>query len=105
MGSPPLHDRPPAPRSSVRRTVRYPARIDCGNGSPPRDCTILNISAMGARLIVGNQNDIPEEFTLLFGVGGRRRCFVGWRSHGEIDVQFLSEPPRSDPEEKFVLDI
>ena len=81
-----------SPLHSVRRTVRYPAKIDRGDGSPPRDCTILDISDMEARLVVGNHNGVPEEFTLLLGGGGKRRCRVPSRSTGEIEVRFMSEP-------------
>jgi PilZ domain len=79
------------PLRSVRRTLRYPAKIDRGNGSPPRECTILNISDMEARIIVGNAS-LPEEFTLLLGGGGKRRCRLRSRSAGEIEVWFMSEP-------------
>jgi hypothetical protein len=96
-----------SPLRSVRRTLRYPAKIDRGDGSPPRDCTILDISDMEARLVVGNHNGVPEEFTLLLGGGGKRRCRVRSRSTGEIEARFMSEPrqhPRSPCDYSAIMD-
>jgi PilZ domain-containing protein len=81
--------RSPELRRSARRTVRYPARIDAGNGSPVLACTLADISQTGARLVVALGSDPPDEFSLLLG-GASRRCRVVWRSEKQVGVRFLS---------------
>jgi hypothetical protein len=73
-------------RQSTRHDVQYLAQIDPGNGSTPLSCIIGDISVGGARLTVGKQHEVPDEFTLWF----RRRCRVVRRSDGQLGVQFVS---------------
>jgi len=72
-------------RRSERHDVQYLAQIDAGSGATPRSCIICDISNGGAKLTIGPQGEVPEEFTLLF----RRRCRVVRRSDGQIGVQFV----------------
>jgi len=37
-------------RSSRRKSLKYPARIDAGDGSPLRDCVLSDVSETGASL-------------------------------------------------------
>lgn len=74
-------------RNSPRHEVQYLAHIDRGDGAPPVNCIICDISAGGAKLTIGS-HDIPDEFTLLF----RRHCRVIRRSDGQVGVQFLPAP-------------
>jgi len=71
-------------RESPRFDLHYPAYIEVGDGAL-RNCIICDISASGAKLTIGAQQDIPQEFTLLL----RRRCRVIRRADGQIGVQFL----------------
>lgn len=86
-----------AKRNSARKDMQHPAWVEVGDGSPPRSCTLSDVSQTGAKLAIENPSDIPAEFTLLLTGDGtvRRRCRVMRRANGEIGVQFLSaSPPR-----------
>ena len=72
-------------RKSVRYEVHYPAHIDLDGKSPLASCVICDISALGAKLTVREQEQLPSEFTLLF----RRRCRVVHLFDGQIGVQFV----------------
>jgi hypothetical protein len=85
---------PAEKRDSRRRTVRYPASIDLGDGSPPRQCTLCDASEGGAQLLVDDPASLPNRFTLVLGYDGtaRRNCRVMWRSETQIGVQFTKFP-------------
>jgi hypothetical protein len=62
------------------------ATIHCDFDRSPTRCSVAEISARHARVLVANADDIPAEFTLLIGGNGavRRRCTVlEWRP-GEL---------------------
>ena len=78
-------------RKYQRHVVNIPAMIDCGDGSPMRDCTVLEISDAGARVSIESSETLPIEFTLLLTRGGvRRRCRLVWRSEQVIGVEFVT---------------
>jgi hypothetical protein len=72
-------------RKSPRHEVDYLAFIDPGEPREMLNCIICDISASGAKLTVGQQHEIPDEFTLVF----RRRCRVVRRSEGQLGIQFV----------------
>ena len=78
-----LHDRDR--RRSPRHDVQYLAQIDTDSGAGPLSCIICDISNGGAKLTIGTQHEVPDEFTLWF----RRRCRVARRADGQIGVQFV----------------
>jgi len=51
-------------RKTERRLCRRVAKIQFGNGSLPRDCTITDVSDGGVKLIA-EYLDIPPEFTII----------------------------------------
>jgi len=54
------------------------------------DCTIRNMSGVGAALEVDSPVGIPDEFTLLIKPEFvKRNCRVAWRSANRIGVQFV----------------
>ncbi len=57
--------------------------------SPPIRCTVVDISAGGACLELGNAERLPQRFGLLHG-RVRKRCLVVWRRHQKVGVQFSS---------------
>jgi hypothetical protein len=81
-----VEDRLKELRKSARHEVHYLAQIDLGLDVPTLNCIICDISASGAKLTVGVQHEVPDEFTLVF----RRRCRVVRRDDGQIGVQFIS---------------
>jgi hypothetical protein len=50
-----------------------------------------DVSATGAKLVLLEQSEIPDEFTLLLSKYGnvRRRCKISWRSETAVGVQFV----------------
>jgi Mg2+/Co2+ transporter CorC len=78
-------------RKTRRRTVQHPAIVLDSNGSLSCLCTVKDVSATGAKLVLLEQNEIPDEFTLLLSKYGnvRRRCKISWRSATEIGVRFV----------------
>jgi hypothetical protein len=76
-------------RRSERRAYRGLAKIQLGIGSLPRDCTILDVSEGGVRMIAENL-DVPAEFTILFAEG-RRQCRLAWRIGCEFGAQFIDQ--------------
>jgi hypothetical protein len=79
-------------RKNLRRTVRYPATIEVGDDSAPRQCTLCDASQEGAQILVDDPASVPDQFTLVLGYDGtaRRRCRVMWRSDTQIGVEFTS---------------
>ena len=76
-------------RKSERRAYSGQAKIQYGVGSLPRDCTIVDISEGGVRMIAENL-EIPAEFTILFAEG-RRQCRLAWRIGCEFGAQFIDQ--------------
>jgi len=53
-------------------------------------CTVFDISHIGARINVPDSEAIPDNFVLLLAENGsaRRRCRVIWRKPRELGVKF-----------------
>jgi PilZ domain-containing protein len=79
-------------RRNERRAYTGLAKIQFGIGSLPRDCTIVDISDGGIRMIAENL-DVPSEFTVLFAEG-RRQCRLAWRIGCEFGAQFIDQQPK-----------
>jgi hypothetical protein len=79
-------------RKTVRRAVRVPAlALADGTKTALCPCTVIDISAGGAKIKVDNPEAVPTIFLLVLSRGARtvRRCEVRWRSATEIGVRFL----------------
>jgi hypothetical protein len=85
---------PAEKRRSLRRAISYPAYLDLGDGSPPRECTLCDASQEGAQLVVANPDGLPDLFVLALSADGaaRRQCRVVWRTKNQIGVEFLKPP-------------
>ena len=57
-------------RKGLRRSVSYPAYIDLGDGTQPRECSLCDASQEGALLAVRDPNSLPDEFILALSSGG-----------------------------------
>jgi len=56
----------------------------------PYDCSVRNISALGACLEFRANNAIPSNFDLTFDRGRTlRECHVIWRTTSEVGIAFL----------------
>ena len=79
-------------RRSLREPVDFPAWIDRGPTLGLHDCTVVDVSDGGARIIVASSERLPKEFWLILSRNGgrRRKCRIVWRSGGEIGVAYLT---------------
>lgn len=92
-------------RSYKRKSLKYPARIHLGDGSPLRICALSDVSESGARVVLQTPEAVPDEFTLLLGTQGAvpRECRVKWRDGVELGLEFkkaikrILAPPLQQP--------
>ena len=77
-------------RSFQRKSLKYPALLDAGDGKPPRECMLSDVSESGARVVVKVPNEIPDRVILLIGSEGvaPRQCRVAWRDGTELGLEF-----------------
>ena len=53
------------------------------------DCTVRNLSTLGALLLVRNLAAIPEKFDLVLETTGEHHlCRVAWRGEDRLGVEF-----------------
>lgn len=84
-------------RRSIREDVQFPAWIDIADGSQPRNCTVLDVSEGGARIMLSSPTELPKDFWLVLTKDRTRRryCRLVWRSDTQIGVAYLG-PIQSD---------
>ena len=75
-------------RRSERLQCTRAAKIQFGNGSLPRDCTITDVSEGGVK-VIAEYLDIPAEFTVIFSTGRPRQCKLAWRIGCELGAEFV----------------
>jgi PilZ domain len=78
-------------RREPRRPLYRVARIQFGNGAPPRECVVMDISDGGVRLHVDGF-DVPDEFVLLLSghrVTQESKYKGVWRHDQELGARFL----------------
>lgn len=78
-------------RSEPRRRKLDRALIRFEGGRGEAECIIHDVSLEGAQLLIASTSGIPSEFRLFVGDEPVRACFVRWRRHSRLGVQFL--PP------------
>ena len=76
-------------RKFPRRPVTYPAKIIANDGSWGRNCRLLDVSDGGARLVIAEPLELPENFTLALSRKTARRCKLKWMDDCEIGVIFV----------------
>jgi hypothetical protein len=86
-------------RKAPRWPMHYPALISREDGSPHIKCLVWQMTGIGARLTVGMQDQIPDQFVLMPAKDerGRRWCQALWRTQMIIGVRFLAGPPNPSP--------
>jgi hypothetical protein len=77
-------------RRAPRKQLRHQGWIAARNSAVLQQCTLSDISDVGARIDVQHVDDIPDEFILLLtrNAKTRRECRVVWRSDSQIGVHF-----------------
>jgi hypothetical protein len=79
-------------RKAQRRHISQPVLMVDKAGAVVASCTMLDVSAGGARLKLAKDVTVPSEFTLLlskFDPDARRRCALAWRTDAHAGVKFL----------------
>ena len=77
-------------RSEERQKALRRAFIRFEGGRGEAECIVHDVSSEGAQLLVADTTGIPSEFRLCIGEEAARACFVRWRRHTRMGVQFLS---------------
>jgi hypothetical protein len=82
-------------RKKPRRSFHYNARILTDKAGTMVSCSISDISETGARLVLEEDCELPEEFVLLLNPTGeaRRHCSVAWRTGTTVGVAFPVPSP------------
>jgi CheY-like chemotaxis protein len=58
----------------------------------PIKCTIADVSALGTRIVLQGEQDLPDHFILLIAENGgaRRNCRLVWRTGSNVGIEFIS---------------
>jgi len=75
-------------RAAPRRRVLKGARIVVNDGFSTFDCTVRNLSDLGANLRVASIVGIPDSFRLVMRDGQTFECRAVWKRETEIGVAF-----------------
>jgi hypothetical protein len=81
-------------RKALRRQIRHPALMLRPDGSVVGPCTVLDVSAGGARLKMVSASEAPSDVTLVlsrFNTPIQRRCAVVWRTEEQVGVRFVRD--------------
>ena len=78
-------------RVDLRRGLRWEGQIVGLDGSVLAGCMVMDVSASGAKLVLRELVEVPNEFDLFFSKDGKvtRRCQIKRRSEKEVGVQFV----------------
>jgi hypothetical protein len=78
-------------KRSERTSPPTPAWIVI-NGRADRECTVLDIAQIGAKVVVESSQGIPNRFELAFfqSLDKRQKCEVIWRRGKMLGVKFVS---------------
>lgn len=90
-------------RKLPRRKVEQLVLMTADNGAIIGQCTMLDVSAGGARLKVDGDITVPDQFTLFLSkIDGRlkRRCVIAWRKDKQIGVRFVATESVAPPAAK-----
>ena len=85
-------------REAGRERIFLPARVSYGNGAISTACTVVQLSATGAKLIVPETFSLPETFSV--SVPQRDidcRAQIIWRDGNKIGAAFIVEDSAAEP--------
>jgi hypothetical protein len=77
-------------RKKPRKAIKTIGFIYSMDGWPIGECSTLDISETGAKIMLPAVDEIPAEFLLSLSRDGRvrRRCQLKWRDGDKIGVRF-----------------
>jgi hypothetical protein len=83
-------------RKAARRIIRHPAVILNPDGSVFLPCTVMDVSATGAKLVLQAPAKLPDEFIVLLAKHAKvhRKCQISWQEGAAIGVRFVIEHPK-----------
>lgn len=94
-----LKDSPPAAwrlrmntkttKREVRRMIRRQSAWITLNGEITTECTIMDISKRGAKIVPDGLSAIPDCFDLVLGDQKRQACEVVWRRGRMLGIKFV----------------
>ncbi|THF48024.1 PilZ domain-containing protein [Allorhizobium terrae] len=76
-------------RKVSRQRALKAARIVLKGGSSTMDCTVKNLSDIGAKLVGDNFLAVPDDFDVLMDGFEKRHCVVRWRNLKELGIEFV----------------
>jgi hypothetical protein len=77
----------PEKRKAARRTALKTGRIRFGKTT--ENCTVRDMSAIGASIEVADAMDVPDRFSLVLEMeSSARKCEVMWRRERQLGVKF-----------------
>jgi hypothetical protein len=82
---------PARKKRDTRKSVRQPAWITLDGGFATRPCTVIDLSATGARIETEDSREAAAGFRLAFSRDARsgRQCKVVWRRGRTLGVEFI----------------
>lgn len=82
-------------RESLRKQLKYPARVAWPDVQEPVHCALHDVSETGARIAVEDASLVPDNVVLLLSIWGtRRECHVAWRQGNTLGLEFTRQPPQ-----------
>ncbi len=78
-------------RHESRAVVRRCGWLSRTKGEQLRECIVWDESARGACLVVGDAEEVPDDFYIYMSLEftSRRRCRAAWRTDNMIGVKFV----------------
>jgi hypothetical protein len=85
-------------RRESRKEVGRKAWLDVGDGRPLLACTVIDISASGAKVALDDAAHVPPTFGLRLTHGARPNfsCQIVWRNADALGVAFAEAPDATD---------
>jgi PilZ domain len=79
-------------RGAPRKNIRWGGIILDTDGAVVTQCTMVDVSASGAKLAVKKPSALPNTFNLLLSKKGgvRRQCEVVWRADKTVENEAIS---------------
>jgi hypothetical protein len=79
-------------KRDVRRSVQQAGWITLDGGFAARQCTVLDMSATGAKIVVDDPTSVTARVRLALSRDARtgRHCEVVWRRGKTLGVRFVS---------------
>ena len=67
-----------------------------GDALPSLSCIAVDVCETGARLIIHDTSDVPDEFTIVLSHtrAAARKCRLIWRGQNDVGVAFETNEPQ-----------